>query len=552
AVAANSKMLGLIVQGMADPAGAAAEVNRIADDYGQREWTWDPKVSWLPVLGPGRLGQVVIAGHGEATRVEMGSPGTGAWADETNHRVGYDGNDIDRKDPTKNGTELLFDTVIKRMDPKDVDIVFAGCLVASHDVPKDTKVGANSAQAQKNLQAAIAAHPNLAEYVKSRIAVASATGKVTAANASATFDSFQVDPVTGKMGIDKPTEPKLGGTKLEYVQQGKEPEGALRAAIECFADPAIGPAKVTTEIRARVTALAASTDWWEVITRVGFELCLPGKGDVDAHKLLDVVSRIGRWFDMLWDNTSDVGAAASNTKPGEAKKVYAGMLSTANAGEAHIAVGANEAWMKFDASKGTPFMAALTASGFTRDTFKKFLVRSIVDPQLAKLVPTTASPSVGQLLLALSIASQAGKSMPLAVRNMLRAAAGGKKTTTFPVALGVPALLAPYPESQILDDIGLGTSAPVVVAKGPPTIDGNVDANADGKNETYIDVSPHGASVLAADLPVHSKPSTSAPVIATLHKPDQVQVMGKTEDGTWAMIDQGGARGFVISKSITE
>jgi hypothetical protein len=77
----------LIVQGTASIAAATSEVTRVADDYGQFAWSWDPKKSWLPTAKR-RLGQVVIAGHGSEHGVEMSSPGTGAWADEANNRVG--------------------------------------------------------------------------------------------------------------------------------------------------------------------------------------------------------------------------------------------------------------------------------------------------------------------------------------------------------------------------------------------------------------------------------------------------------------------------------
>ena len=160
---------------------AAGGSARAATTTGSRGWTWDPRKSWLPVLTPGRLGQVVIAGHGSDQSVEMSSPGTGAWVDEQNKRVGYDQADIDSKnDPSKNGTKLLFDTVIKRMDPADVNIVFAGCLVGSHDIPQNTKVSSNTATTQKNLQDALKKHPNLADYVRGRISAAGATGTVQA------------------------------------------------------------------------------------------------------------------------------------------------------------------------------------------------------------------------------------------------------------------------------------------------------------------------------------------------------------------------------------
>jgi hypothetical protein len=230
---ADARNLALIVQGTTSIAAATSEVNRVADEYGQLVWSWDPKKSWLPTA-KGRLGQVVIAGHGSEHGVEMSSPGTGAWVDEASNRVGYDQHDIDRNDPKKNGTELLFKTVIERMDPADVDIVFAGYLVNSHEIPATTKVSNNSKVAQKNLQDALKKHPNLAEYVRAQMAAMGAKGTVAAGNASTPFDSFKMDPATGKMTIDDPADPDLGHSKLDYLKTGTDPEGVLRAAIECL------------------------------------------------------------------------------------------------------------------------------------------------------------------------------------------------------------------------------------------------------------------------------------------------------------------------------
>lgn len=542
----NANNLALIIQGMGSLAAASAEVTRVADDYGQQSLTWDPRKSWLPQLSPGRLGQVVIAGHGSEQTVEMASPGTGAWADEQNHRVGYDQKDIDSSDPKKNGTELLFDTVISRMDPADANIVFAGCLVGSHDIPKNTPVSGKSATTQKNLQDALKKHPNLADYVRSRMAAASVTGTVQASNASTTFDSFNVDPVTGRAQLSNPGDPDVSGSKLQYVRTGIEAEGALRAALECYADAAIGPAKTTTEVRTRVAGLAANTSWNEVITRTAFELCLPAAGDVSVSKLLDVVHRVRPWGEIVFENTADPQDAANNVKPAEAPKVFAAMLGTSDSAQEHVQVDVNEMWMKFDAGKAVPFMAALTASAFTRETFKKHLARGVVALKLATLLPVGA-PTKGQLLLALTIAWQDGQAMPNPVRDFLRAAAGGTKTTTFPAALGVPALLDPVNELDILEGIGLAPSS-VPGPGGSGSVDGNVDANGDNKNETYIQVSPRETTVTASQLNVRDKPGMSGKIVDTLNKGDPVRVMGETMDHQWSFVDHGGKTGFMATR----
>lgn len=541
----NPRNLALVVQGMPSIAAATGEVNRVADDYGQRTRRWDWS-TWSMVYSKGRLGQVVIAGHGSDQSVEMASPGTNPTAAGDNRYVSYDEVPIDSSNPQANGTELLIDTVLSRMDPADANVVFAGCLVGSHNIPANTNVS-NAATAQANLRAALASHPNLADYVRQRMTALGVTGTVQAANGSTTFDSFNVN-AAGRAELSNPGDPDIGGSKLQYVRTGIEPEGALRAAIECYADPALGPARVTTEIRTRVAALAASTDWWECITRVGFELCLPpAPADVDIGKLLDISHRIEAWFFGGWDNMINVQRMADNVKPAEAPKVFPAMLATSTATSDHLAVGAREAWMKHDASQAAPFMTALTASSLTRETFTPLLARGILTSRLSTLLPVGA-PTKGQMILALTYAALDGTGMPSAVRTFLRAAAGGRTTSTFPAALGAGPILSPTGELEILEHIGLApTSAP---SGGGSTVDGNVDANADNRNETFVPVSPFEANVTAWVLNVRQAASGGARVIATVTQGTVLRVMGTTTTG-WSLIDHQGKIGFVRSSYLT-
>ena len=78
-------------------------------------------------------------------------------------------------------------------------------------------------------------------------------------------------------------------------------------------------------------------------------------------------------------------------------------------------------------------------------------------------------------------------------------------------------------------------------------MDGNVDANSDGKNETYVEVSPHDAVVNATELHVRVGPSMTAKVTDTVKKGDIVSVMGATLDGKWSLVDHGGKTGFMFT-----
>jgi hypothetical protein len=543
--------LALAIQGPDSIAQATASVNRVADDYGQttRSWDWD---TWSIVESPGRLGQVVIAGHGSDQSVEMASSGANPQAAGDNRSVSYDEESIDSSDPAANGTELLIDTVLSRMDPTDANIVFAGCLVGSHDIPEGTDVSGSAADAQRNLQAALAANPNLADYVRDRMAAAGITGTVHAANASTTFDSFNLD-AAGRARLSNPDDPDVSGSKLQYLRTGIEPEGALRAALECYADAAIGPATTTAEMRTRVAGLAGNAGWWETITRTGLELTLPAAPAlVDIAKLLDLSHRVEAWFFGGWAGMIDVQRMADQVKAPEAATVFPAMLTSSWATADHLAVGVPLAWLQHDAAQAGTFMAALTASSLDREGFQPLAARGILDPHLVTLLPLGGgTPTQGQLILALTIAVSDGDSMPAHVRQFLRAAAGGATTTTFPAPLGVSAIISAAEELRVLEDIGLApSSGPPSGGGGSTTVDGNVDSTGDDRNDTFVTVSPYEATVTASRLNVRDRATTGSPVIDTISRGDTVRVMGRTPSG-WSLIDHNGARGFVYSRYIT-
>ncbi len=551
----NKATLTLVVQGPTSIAVATSEVNRVADAYGQRSITfnWD---TWRVEYTKGKLKQVVIAGHGSDQSVEMASSGANPTVSGDKRTVGYSQDNVDSSNPKANGTELLIDTVLSRMDPKDANVVFAGCLVGSHNIPSTTNVSGGPAAAQASLQTALAAHPNLADYVRDRMKTKGVTGEVHAANGSTTFDAFNLDPVTGKGTLavaadpagDVPADPKISGTKLEYVQTGTEPEGAMRAAIECYADAKIGPTKTTDEMRKRVTALAGSTNWWEVMTRTGFEQALPAAGDVDPAMLLDTVHRLEAWFFCGWEVMINVdGLVGSLKNAQQATDVITAMLGTTRGTDDFLAVGARMAWMHFDPAQAAHMMTALEASSLTRSKLESLISRTEVDPKLATLLPPSATPKKSQLLLALTIAVTDGKAMPAAVRTFLRKAAGGKTTSTFPGGQNVPTLLQGEDELDVLRNIGLApASAPSKGEKVP----GNVNANNDKAdfNETLVEVAPQEREVAAATANVYKQPNSKKGVLATVAAGAKLRVMGTT--GKYSFIDHNGKRGFIETSTL--
>ena len=527
----NPTNLALVLQGAKTLVNETARVNQTADDYGQI-----PKSG-----GKARLGQVVIAGHGQATSVEQTTSGAGA-ASTDDQTVSYNQADIN---PTKPGddSELLIDAVLSRMDPADARVVFAGCLVGSHDVP-ETPTLANVKTAAAEINAALKANPNLRDLVNQRMAALKVKGTVQAANASTTFDAFNLN-AAGKARLSLTWDPDIGGAKADYVKTGSEPEGALRAALETWADPKLGPTWTTKEMRKHVAAKAASNDWYVSLTRTAYKLALPAAGDVDPALINNLAHRVESWLLAGWESMANAASLAGAVKAAEVPVLYPVMLASDHAADPHLGVVVEQAWMQADAAHEPAFLAAVDATTLKRLKLTPLLAAGMVDPHLAALLktPDPAKPSRPQLLLALVVAVNRGNTMPAPVQTLLSDAAGGKRTTTFPAVLGVQALLDGASELEVLRNIGLAPGAPP--SKGAPPLldDANADLDKNKTNETFISVKPREATIVGATVLVRAQPNSKAKDIGKFNAGDVARVVGTTAG--WTAVDLNGKIGFV-------
>jgi hypothetical protein len=260
---------------------------------------------------------------------------------------------------------------------------------------------------------------------------------------------------------------------------------------------------------------------------------LPGAGDVSAPKLLDVSHRIKAWMDMWWVESANPQTLVTNTKASEAPTLYKEMLSSTSGTQDQIAVGVNEAWMKFDPAKTADLMTALTASSYTVETLGAKLARGLVNPKLATLLPPSATPTKGQLRLGLTIAMQDGKGMPVAARDFLRAAAGGVKTATFPGALKIGDYLGAVSEDQILEDIGLSLTAPTISGSGSRSRSNSTPTSIrtrTARRRLRQGQPVRGEVVKAKELNVREKPKLQREDRGYCQKGDVVNVMGRSLD----------------------
>ena len=176
----------------------------------------------------GKIQQAMIAGHGDSRSVEMAG-GEGARPGE----IRSEGLDLD---DNRRQTEAMFNTLLTNMDNgPDARILVNACLTASHEPIERLPAGERAAALAIRNQAL--REPAIADRLRD---MAGAKGfgadTVSAANASFTSDATLIDPATGQLRLGSPGyDPQLTARdRLDYVREGGEPEGALRAVLELW------------------------------------------------------------------------------------------------------------------------------------------------------------------------------------------------------------------------------------------------------------------------------------------------------------------------------
>jgi hypothetical protein len=205
--------------------------------------------------------------------------------------------------------------------------------------------------------------------------------------------------------------------------------------------------------------------------------------------------------------------------------------------------------METDVAHEADFLAALGATPLKRLKLTPLIKDGVVNKHLASLLKAAnpAQPTRPQLLLAIVIAVSEGVNMPAEVKKFLGDAAGNARSTSFPAALGIPALLDGASEIGILDDIGLAPGSTTPSASMVGDDKANVDLDKDDKNETFVVVSPRQI-LLDTYAYVRSQPNRLAGsrVLTQLTTGSKIKVVGET--GAWTMIDYNGKVGFINKK----
>ena len=442
--------------------------------------------------------------------------------DHTDYKGKYESVNLDRN---KAKSDALFDEVLKHM-ANDASIaphrriVFNACLTNSNAVT--APLDSDPAKAQKQVRDHISANSSLATYMQDKAKSAGlSTIKVLGSNAS--FGEITlIDKGSGGLDLISSGDPKMTSDKLEYVRHGNEPQGALRAVLECWAgfgeataaDQAKRQADCFKAMEARVKESPGT--WDRTIIKVLYEIILAryrANGEM-IRQLGDASHSISS---LYWEEECRV-RALENLKPGqplssEAVNIFQGVKSHSVWSSRHyVPLVSYQVWMKHDSGQGAEFMKVLKK--FNCQTAAQFLDIDFIKPDVPALLPHSAasSPAKAQLLLAFRVIDEDDGHTH--TKDFLKKVVG-PGNRRFPAALSVDDILKGRPsEGTVLSKIGLGSSGSSSSSSSSSgvTHTANMDLDGDGKNETYVEplTNRTGIVINMAGTDVFDQPKSGA------------------------------------------
>jgi hypothetical protein len=516
-VIADARNVTLMIEGKSSLAEMQGELRPLARRYGKNN----------------RISQVMIAGHGNARLMEL----TGT-IDPKTHTQREDAIDLDNNAAH---TQQFFQALLRNMESgPNARIVLNACLTASNTVPGG--LDPNPVVAQQQINQAIAANPSLATHLQNMVTSQGLNIGVKGANASIGQVGL-IDPATGLLDIVPVGgfDPAVTADKFTYVRQGQEPEGAMRAVVECWAED---QARCLQAVRDR-TASPGTTSWDEKIIQAAYGIVLANP--TNANLINQVAQTVGGLSELKHQTECRVNRINRVLPAAHLHTLFNSLTSSGEWGaERHIPLVVYQVWQHTDVAKRADFLNQLQYFDCQQaSTFVDTVALGAGLPAMLALPPASPPPS-DRLKLALIHVAQGGVNPGDAGREYLRAVAGGGRS--FPPGLNINGLLAGLATEQtILQDIGLGAAA-AAAAGGPVAPDPNVDLDGDGTNDFYIEPMTRRGGVTVASLRVRARPNTASDILGGLNQNQQVFVIGEVNH--WYAVEYGARTAFIYKPAV--
>jgi hypothetical protein len=517
AVITNPGINTLMIEGKETLDEVKSEITPLAKKYGKKD----------------KIDQVMFAGHGNARAIELA--GT---IKEKSGKIEEVSDAIDL-DSNKTKSDEVFDEVLKNIDDtstsaadkqKHRTVVFNACLTNSNEVSSSSAAGLTKPDdVKKAFLNNIKTNGSLTSYLQDEATTKNKDLKVKGSNAS--FGQIKlINPASGNLDLVSSADPKLTASKLDYMEFGTEPTGALRAAVECWASDEKKCFDAMTRRIARKTK-----DWHEVIITKAYEIIL-AKYKADGPNINKFA---------LQSYYLSEGAIEDVCRPDFFSALDSGgadmidmfkALSGANqfTSDKYIPLVMYQNWMTLD-----PADASLKASfinhlekNYNCHSAKKFVDIDYLDKKGHMTGLLTGAPSPGKLILALLGVNKSNQAdCKKYVISQVNA------TDTFDASLKVNSLLGGIStESDILIKIGKKTApSSVSVSSAPATKNANVVPFGETKNKVYVDsVSKKGKISKVPEAETFTLPDKTSKKLDNVTKDTDVSIIGSA-DSFWAI-----------------
>jgi hypothetical protein len=480
-----------------------------------------------------QIEEVMLAGHGNARSMQMAGK-LDANGDEVHERVVTNTPETDK---------LMKELLTNMASGPKARIVLNACLTASNSV--NAPLDADPKKAAKQVQDAIAAQPSLTTYVQMAAAKEGVTVDVKGSNAS--FGRIPLMDAGGQLDLDPGSAAHLTSTKLQYVEFGGEPQGAMRAVLEEWAKDQLAtpPTKNTLDaIDRRLTRTAGSTVWDEAVIRSLYSVVKANPGDGELIRVLGEPA--GTLSEMPAEEDERKPSKIDEIPGGHANAILGGLVGADQwTAIKSIPLAIFQKWMRTDTTKRASFLTQLTK--FNCSTAQPFVEIDYLDTnaQMGPMLPVAkaAAPPDGELML--SLLGVNADPIEAKSKDFLLAVIGA--SATFPPAIRTKidtfwdGVVSP---ADVEKAIGRGTATPPVGGGvGGATNAPNVDLDGDGTNDFYITPMTRRGAVAARRLNVREQPDLAAGVVAGLSAGARVELIG--ESGDWYGIEHKGRTRFV-------
>ncbi|WP_271765132.1 eCIS core domain-containing protein [Aquimarina algiphila] len=500
----NSELYVLMIEGEENLASAKTKMNAFLGTHAK----------------DGVIDQVMIAGHGNARSIEV----TGMTNDYKENTV--EGINL------INSSEFLDDILeklVKKTGKDKAVVVFNACLTNSNsvDISKinlTNEVVNDAAEIRKY----ITENPSLATYVTKWAAGKGIEIESVGSSASTTSGGDFFDS-ENRLTLEDDKDPKFIAPKLEYVKEGIEPTGALRAALETWADVGgTGPALAAIKNRADK---GNDSKWPEQLIRSLF-----ARID-DKYKSSALgIARLVNIAEALSEFTSESGAQYKylhqhklHTEEYKDDALYTiNKMSTTDEykSEDYIPLGLFQLQIKHGIDKKKDLLEQL--GKFNYRMVKKYNFLAISELDLDNLIPDTEAkdPSHGQLLLAIwAMAKKEERGKAFLNKHL-------DDLEKFPEKDKIDDILGGYAsENRILIFIGKMNDS------SPGEKRANVQVDGETTNTIYVTPMTRKGEINESSTFIRKEPDEFAELQYFMSKGNKVYIFGGI--GDWYAIEYG-------------